>query len=290
MFRRRVLASWLFATTMVAASVPSQSACAEDNVVRRLTECGELAPADARALQEHVSAAMRRAAANADPNDPVRAALTQSLVPAGSEAKQQRAIERRLRAGLDLWALDGLFDPDRSSVETCSRLFDLSAMQCGALLAAARRETRAATLARRKEEYRQQREAFLNRSLAQLKERRARVLAASDNGPVQRGPASELEAEVVGLARKRNDPVPAANTPVTFAAKAPANKEQAVGEVEAASEIDLHDLIADPLGKNAPGVLVPDGGTGHARPGGSKPGASATPARPPSSQAPKPDG
>jgi len=185
-------------------------------------------------------------------------ALARALTGAepAKPAPTAHEVERRLRAGLDLWALQHLFDPEHSSVVSCSREFELSADLCGALLAAARGETQAVTLARRKDAYQQQRDAYLNRRLAELKARQARVLAASDSGPVRRGPASALEAEVVGLAPKPAAPAPAP-IPTKDTAATPAGKLQTPkGELaeqtsEPAVEQDfVEDLVADPLGKN----------------------------------------
>jgi hypothetical protein len=289
-----------------------------DVVVERLTEYGELSVVQARALRSVISKRMARAKRE---GDGVRVAVEQAIAGSRSGAggaKSSAELKKRLRAGLDRWALEALFAPGPSSMVTCSHMFRLSAGRCDALLAAAGevplarvaalsatrapaaptpRVEREATamhvsgvvpqplsaesaaaldaepleleahparktqlpepmppaVARGKAEYDQQRAAYWARRRQELDARLVQIRSSGGGQRVQRGPASELEREVVGLSpgASHKPSLPSAakpsGQPSQLAHNAPSKDEPG------AETADLIDgLTADPLGKQAP--------------------------------------
>jgi hypothetical protein len=124
------LLSWL-------AFAPQPAQAEQQAVVERLTEFGGLSVVQARALQSVVSKRMARAAASSRDGDGVRIAVEQALTSSHERSARAAEVRRRLRAGLDIWALRSLFAERASSTGTCARQFRLSSKGCDALLAAA---------------------------------------------------------------------------------------------------------------------------------------------------------
>jgi hypothetical protein len=297
----------------------------QDVVVERLTEYGGLSAVQARSLRSVISKRMARAKRE---GDGVRVAVERAI--AGSQAGSDRAssaeLEKRLRAGLDRWALEKLFAPGPSALVTCGQKFRLSSGRCDALLAAAgevplarvaalssasapaahseqpvvqpeptpRVERRATAMqistvvpqplsaesaaaldaqpfqidharktqlpepmppavARSKAEYDRQRASYWARRRQELDARLVQIRSSGGGQHVQRGPASELERQVVGFspAASGKPGVEVATKPdrqpIRMAHDAPSKDEP---NAETAALID--GLTADPLGKQAP--------------------------------------
>jgi hypothetical protein len=270
-----------------------------EDVVDRLTEYGELSVVQARALRSVISKRMARAKRQ---GDGVRVAVEQAIAGsrAGSRAASHGAsssaeLKKRLRAGLDRWALEKLFAPRPSSMVTCSQKFRLSAGRCEALLAAAGEvplakvaalssagaaasepeamhvstvvpqplspqsvaaldaqplpEPMPAAVAHGKAEYDRQRAAYWARRRQELEARLVQIRSSGGGQRVQRGPASELEREVVGLspAASGKPSLPAGVKPGRQSSQLAHN---APAKAEPGSETaDLIDgLTSDPLG------------------------------------------
>jgi hypothetical protein len=117
---------------------------AHPEVVARLMEHGDLSAVEAKVLVKAVSKRMQRAASPHARKDKMRVTVARALHE--PHAKSRRGRERvaiRLRAGLDLWALNHLFAPDTYSRASCERQFKLSDNLCESLAAAAGSSSRA---------------------------------------------------------------------------------------------------------------------------------------------------
>jgi hypothetical protein len=262
------------AALAISALLASSAQAQDARVVQRLMHFGELSSPAARSLQATLTKRMHAAAKRRPEQDAVARAMSlavsapqagkssaESAQPKPEPLEPRRLAEakRRLRAGLDLWALEKFFSPQRGFVQTCAEPFELNAAECDALIAAASQETRAAALARRKADYLGQREAHLARRLAEMKARRARLLTTVSGEPVRRGPQSRLEAEVAGLSPDAVDQIardtePAASAAAASKTQPKAGAKSALVPAEPVLEADaglLEELVTDPLGKSA---------------------------------------
>lgn len=176
---------------------------AAGQVLQRLTVYGELSNVQARALHKAVSKRMKRAAYR-DPRDPVRAVVSRAVL---TETKAKRPklakrvkradpaqVRRRLRAGLDVWALEHVFAPGPKSMQLCDRGFGLSPNLCEALLAAGGGVSLAGAkvLGGRATEPEVESTPAQEQTYASIAPRAAR--AAPPEGDKPRGPAHSTEA------------------------------------------------------------------------------------------------
>jgi hypothetical protein len=111
-------------------------------------------------------------------------------------------------------------------------------------------------IARRKAEYERQRAAYLKRQQEQLAARKDRVVAAVGGEKAQRGPRSQLEAELVGIAPQGSEPGKTPQRGAQAKAKPAKTADVKAGSKVAANSsangLDLVDeLIAEPAAKPA---------------------------------------
>jgi hypothetical protein len=119
----------------------ASGASAEDETVaKRLTKYGQLRRGESESLSENVSKRMKRAADITNAQDPLRIAVGRALgVKNPNDAMSAAKIRLRLYAGLNEWALENLFAPQRGGIGRCQQEFGVSLRQCEALVAAAGR-------------------------------------------------------------------------------------------------------------------------------------------------------
>jgi colicin import membrane protein len=132
----RLKLSVFFAVCGVGTIVGSP-AQAHPEVLARLMEHGELSAVEAKVLVKAVSKRMQRAASPRARKDKMRVTVARALHE--QHATSRRGRERvaiRLRAGLDMWALNHLFSPETYSRANCQRQFKLSDNLCASLAAA----------------------------------------------------------------------------------------------------------------------------------------------------------
>ena len=288
----------LIAVACLDLTPPSAAHAENRPVTNRLKDYGELSEAQSRALIKAVSKRMKRASTHRAAKDPVRLSVKHALAAESRSARRNDArVRRRLRAGLDLWALEHLFAPRPAAFEHCGREFRLSSNLCESLLAAGggisiagvqaigeasaarvppaheltsakapaapspqapmarvaapRRDQDApskAVVARKKREYERQRAAYLERKRQEVEARKARIIASA-GPPVQRGPASAMEAELIGLPPAAASEVGARSADQKTRAKKTARTRPKRTDL-AGTDGELADtLVHDPLGK-----------------------------------------
>jgi hypothetical protein len=128
----------------VAAAVlllsASGASAEDDSVAKRLTKFGQLRKGESETLSENVSKRMKRAADITNAQDPLRIAVGRALgVKNPNDAMAAAKIRLRLYAGLNEWALEHLFAPQKGGIGRCQQEFGVTVRQCEALVAASGR-------------------------------------------------------------------------------------------------------------------------------------------------------
>jgi hypothetical protein len=122
---------------VVAISGLTTSAFADNDATARIAKVA--GKSKAKRIAKTVSKRMSKSATVTNkPNDPirVRTSLAVAGAPVPSDKKTEAKVRLYLYAGLNDWALDELFKPEKGAIKACQRDFKLSAVDCKALVAA----------------------------------------------------------------------------------------------------------------------------------------------------------